>query len=85
MAKDPQTLPDASSERPERKQRGGRYISITGPKEGRRRAGRDFGPTPVILALSDLSEKEAQAIIDDPLLHVGPAKAPEQTEDGAAE
>lgn len=48
----------------------GGLIVVTGPKRGRRRAGRAFGPEPVKIPLTDLSEDDARAIADDPELSV---------------
>jgi hypothetical protein len=46
----------------------GAMLEVTGPKKGRRRAGRTFGRTPVRIPLADLSEAEIAAIMADPTL-----------------
>jgi hypothetical protein len=51
-------------------------LVIIGPKAGRRRAGRQFGPEPVTLAVSDLSEAEIAALTGDPALTVQTVSAP---------
>lgn len=48
-------------------------IMIVGPKGGRWRAGRHFGPEPTIIDVADLTEEEGRALISDPKLVVGPA------------
>lgn len=45
-------------------------ITITGPRRGRWRAGRHFGPEPVTIALADLSDAELEALRGDPALTV---------------
>ena len=45
-------------------------IIVTGPKKGRRRAGRAFGPQPVEIALGELTGDAFDAIVNDPELHV---------------
>lgn len=45
-----------------------RLLTVVGPRQGRRRIGRAFGPDPVEIPLADLSEAEKQALIDDPRL-----------------
>ncbi|QYK42863.1 MAG: hypothetical protein KF887_07105 [Paracoccaceae bacterium] len=51
-------------------------LIVTGPKSGRRRAGRQFGPEPVTLAVSDLSEAEIAALMTDPALTIQTINAP---------
>ena len=48
-------------------------IMVIGPKGGRWRAGRHFGPEPTIIDVADLTEEEGRALISDPKLVVGPA------------
>lgn len=48
----------------------GNTIIVVGPKNGRWRAGRHFTSQPVTIAVADLSEEEAIALHDDPLLAV---------------
>lgn len=43
-------------------------LVVTGPRQGRRRAGRAFGPETVSIPLADLSGEEVEAILSDPLL-----------------
>lgn len=45
-------------------------LKITGPKNGRRRAGRDFGREPVLIPIEDLTDAEVKALNDDPALIV---------------
>ena len=45
-------------------------LTITGPKRGRRRAGREFGPVPVMVAAADLTEAERLALEADPTLKI---------------
>ena len=45
-------------------------IEVIGPRQGRRRAGRAFGPEPVLIPMDELSEADLQALEDDPLLIV---------------
>lgn len=47
-------------------------IIITGPKKGRWRAGRHFGPTPTTIPLEELSEEAAEALKSDPKLSIVP-------------
>lgn len=49
---------------------------ITGPKKGRRRAGRSFGPEPVTIPAADLSDDEIAALTSDPGLTVTRIDAP---------
>jgi hypothetical protein len=51
-------------------------LIVTGPRAGRRRTGRQFGPQPVTIALSDLSEAEIAALTGDPSLTVVTVDAP---------
>ncbi len=43
-------------------------LRVQGPTKGFRRAGRDFGPTPVFIQLADLSEAELAALENEPRL-----------------
>lgn len=43
-------------------------LRVQGPAKGFRRAGRDFGPTPVFVPLEDLSEAELAALENEPRL-----------------
>ncbi|MBK5949052.1 hypothetical protein CCR93_06250 [Rhodobium orientis] len=52
----------------------GAVLVVTGPQQGRRRAGRRFGPVPVRIAAVDLSEVEREAIENDPELSVSIAE-----------
>lgn len=54
----------------------GPALIITGPKAGRRRAGRDFGPAPVSVPLADLTEADLAALQADPALTVTLVDAP---------
>jgi hypothetical protein len=45
-------------------------IIVTGPKQGRWRAGRHFTPEPSVIALADLAEGELEMIEADPKLTV---------------
>lgn len=49
---------------------------VTGPKKGRRRAGRSFGPEPVTIPAADLTEDEIAALTSDPGLTVTLIDAP---------
>lgn len=51
-------------------------VVVTGPKQGRRRAGRAFGPEPVSFNVMDLTEDEIAAFQADPLLTVEIIDAP---------
>ena len=51
-------------------------LLVTGPKSGRRRAGRLFGAEPVTLVVDELAEAELAAIWADPLLRVTRVAAP---------
>jgi hypothetical protein len=50
--------------------KGAVMLTITGPKRGRRRAGREFGPDPVTIAAADLTEVERLALEADPALTI---------------
>lgn len=43
-------------------------VTVTGPKRGRRRIGRDFGREPVAVPLDGLSKGDLIALRDDPAL-----------------
>ena len=45
-------------------------VMVTGPKEGRRRIGRRFGPGVVKIPLADLSSDQVTALESDPALFV---------------
>ncbi|MDO9639686.1 MAG: hypothetical protein Q7J44_14190 [Pseudotabrizicola sp.] len=45
-------------------------LVVTGPKKGRWRIGRKFGPEPVTLPVAELTEDELQALADDKALNV---------------
>lgn len=49
-------------------------IEVSCPSGPRRRAGREFGPTPVIIPAADLSKAEVEAIQADAMLVVRQAK-----------
>ena len=51
-------------------------VVVTGPKAGRRRAGRAFGLEPVSINAMDLTEDEIAALQADPLLTVEIIDAP---------
>jgi len=51
-------------------------LLVTGPKSGRRRAGRQFGTEPVTLLVDELTEGDLAAIEADPLLRVTRVAAP---------
>jgi hypothetical protein len=46
------------------------HIVVIGPKKGRWRAGRHFGPEPTIILVSDLIEGEGDALRSDPTLAI---------------
>ncbi|WP_126975040.1 hypothetical protein [Frigidibacter oleivorans] len=50
-------------------------LVVTGPRKGRWRAGRHFGPEPVTLVAADLTEAERAQLMDDPVLTVTVALA----------
>jgi hypothetical protein len=66
------TLPTSNDEASSRVQtvREPCRVIVLGPKQGRRRIGRTFGPEPTILDLNDLSDAEAEALGEDPDLVV---------------
>lgn len=75
----PSTTSDAASEAgdttpgaddPEPEDKPGPVATIIGPKPGRRRIGRRFGPAPVHIPLEELTAEELAALIDDPALTV---------------
>lgn len=45
-------------------------VVVLGPKTGRRRAGRRFGPEPTVIPLSELNEADKAVLIADPKLSV---------------
>ncbi|MGK7661168.1 hypothetical protein ACSQ8I_08380 [Marinovum sp. E06] len=45
-------------------------VEVTGPKQGRRRAGHRFGPEPVLFHAGELTEDDLVALEADPLLTV---------------
>ena len=49
-------------------QASGLIVWVTGPKAGRWRIGRQFGPDPVGIPLDELSEQQKAALIADPQL-----------------
>jgi hypothetical protein len=49
-------------------------VVVTGPARGRWRAGRHFGPEPVVIPAVELTEAEARAIADDPQLTFVPRR-----------
>lgn len=51
-------------------------VVVTGPKAGRRRAGRAFGPEPVSIPAAALTEHEIAALQADPFLTVELVDAP---------
>lgn len=51
-------------------------LIVTGPKKGRWRIGRKFGPEPVTLLAADLSEDDLKALGDDKTLTVTAVAAP---------
>lgn len=56
--------------KPAPKAAGEACLVVTGPKQGRRRAGRTFGRDPVRIPLSELGKAERKAIETDPRLTV---------------
>lgn len=52
-------------------------VTVLGPANGRRRAGRRFGPEPVVIPVADLDEDDLEALQGDPALIVSIAPAPE--------
>lgn len=59
-------------------------LTVVGPEKGRRRAGRRFGPEPVVIAVADLDEDDLQAIRNDPALIVSFSPAPDPAAGGGA-
>ena len=51
-------------------------LQVRGPANGRWRAGRHFGPEPVVIPLAELSEDERVAIEADPVLSVREVEVP---------
>lgn len=51
-------------------------LVVTGPKKGRWRAGRSFGPAPVTILVSDLSDAEIASLMADERLAVQVVHAP---------
>jgi hypothetical protein len=47
---------------------------VAGPARGRWRAGRHFGPEPVVIPAAELTEDEARALSDDPQLTFVPRR-----------
>lgn len=45
-------------------------VTVVGPREGRRRAGRRFGAEPVVIPVSELKKGEIEALKADPSLLV---------------
>lgn len=45
-------------------------IEVTGPKRGRWRVGRRFGPRPVMILIDELTEEDQAALASDPKLTV---------------
>lgn len=65
------TVPIGSENQPEETKNLGSRVSITAPHR-RRRAGINFGPSPTIVAVDDLSEADRSAIVNDKVLNVAP-------------
>jgi hypothetical protein len=69
-------MADASTNAPAKKGKtaaagdAGQTISVAGPKEGRRRAGLHFGPTPSVVDLSTITPAQFEAIKADPKLRI---------------
>lgn len=49
---------------------GGITVTITGPKQGRWRAGRHFSADPTVIGIDTLTEDELEALRGDPLLSI---------------
>lgn len=47
-----------------------RYIEITGPRHGRWRAGRHFGPEAVRIRAADLTDRDIDLLSSDPTLRI---------------
>ena len=45
-------------------------VVVQGPAQGFRRAGRTFGPEPVVIALEDLAAGALEALMGEPMLNV---------------
>ena len=52
----------------------GLEVVVVGPKRGRWRAGRRFGPEETRIPVEDLSEAQKTALLDDPALIVSVAE-----------
>lgn len=65
---------NGADKKPKRKRKDdavkGKIVKVVGPKQGRRRIGRHFGPEPVEIPVDDLSADEIAALKDDPTLAV---------------
>lgn len=48
----------------------GLLVTVTGPKQGRWRAGRRFGAAAVTICLDDLTQDERAALANDPRLRI---------------
>lgn len=59
-------------------------LRVIGPKSGRRRAGRRFGPEPVDIPLEELTLADLEALGSDPMLVCSTieAEAPAPSKDG---
>lgn len=68
--------PEPEAPKQETPQKTAATLVVTGPREGRRRAGRHFGAEPVSIRLDDLSEAEWDAIEGDPALTTQIVNAP---------
>jgi len=49
---------------------GGIMVTITGPKQGRWRAGRHFSAEPAVIEIDTLTEDELEALRSDPMLTI---------------
>ena len=56
----------------------GLEVVVVGPKRGRWRAGRHFGPEPVRIPVEELTEDEKAALVADPVLIVSVAEVSRQ-------
>lgn len=45
-------------------------VTITGPKQGRWRAGRHFSAEPTVIGIDTLTEDELEALRGDPMLPI---------------
>lgn len=52
-------------------------VRVVGPKRGRRRIGRQFGPEPVLIPLDELSEEDRASLAADPVLSIEIVPHPE--------